>query len=87
MGVHMVSGTLVALEFSEPSRRPTYVGIANTTAGVAGSIAPLIGGWLASVGYQTLFSICIVLGAMALVWLLVGVRDPRSRKPPVPAMT
>ncbi len=85
MGVHMVSGTLVALEFSEPSRRPTYVGIANTTAGVAGSVAPLIGGWLASAGYQLLFGICVALGAAALIWLLVGVRDPRSRTPPAPA--
>jgi MFS family permease len=86
MGIHMVSGTLVALEFSEPSRRPTYVGIANTTAGVAGSVAPLLGGWLASLGYQLLFAACVAVGVAALAWLLVGVRDPRSRKPRAAAL-
>lgn len=76
-GIHMVSGTLVALEFSEPSRRPTYIGISNTVAGVAGSLAPLMGGWLATLGYQTLFAACVGVGSAGLVWLLVGVRNPR----------
>ncbi len=79
MGIHMVSGMLVTLEFSEPSRRPTYIGIANTTAGLAGSIAPLIGGWLAGYGYQSLYLACVVVGSAGLLWLVAGVRDPRGK--------
>ena len=78
VGIHVVSGTLVALEFSEPAQRPTYVGMSNTSAGLASAFAPLIGGYLASSGYQLLFVACIVVGCGALVWLLIGVRDPRA---------
>jgi len=76
-GVHFVSGLLIALEFSAPAQRPTYVGISNTAAGIASAFAPLIGGYLASIGFQLLFIACIVVGGCALVWLVIGVRDPR----------
>lgn len=77
MGVTYVSGTLIALEFSAPERRPTYVGIANTAVGVASAIAPLLGGWIALLGYTWLFGLSAVAGAGALVWLLVAFGDPR----------
>lgn len=77
MGVNLVSGILIALEFSAPERRPSYVGIANTTVGVAGSIAPLFGGWLAYYSYSLLFGACVVLGLAAVAALFVGVHDPR----------
>ena len=78
MGIHLVSGTLVSLEFSVPAQRPTYIGISNTTAGLTSLVAPMLGGFLAAVSYQLLFSTCIVVGFGALVWLVIGVRDPRS---------
>ncbi len=78
IGIHIVSGLLIALEFSPPAQRPTYVGISNTFAGLASVVAPLVGGYLASNSYQLLFGVCIVAGSSALVWLIVGVRDPRS---------
>lgn len=78
VGIHIVSGLLIALEFAPTSQRPTYVGISNTAAGLASVVAPLIGGYLASVGYQFLFGVCIVAGGLALLWLIVGVLDPRS---------
>lgn len=76
-GVNLVSGTLIALEFSEPARRPTYIGIANTAIGVASALAPLIGGWVAGFGYTWLFGLSTLIGAAALVQLLRTVKDPR----------
>lgn len=78
VGIHIVSGLLVALEFSAPAQRPTYVGISNTFAGLASAVAPMVGGYLASNSYQLLFGACIVVGSAALVWLIVGVQDPRT---------
>ena len=42
-----ISGISIVYEFTGPENRPTYIGLANTIPGVAGSVAPLIGGWLA----------------------------------------
>lgn len=78
IGVNIVSGVLIALEFSVPERRPTYVGIANTAVGIASGIAPLVGGWVARSGYQWLFGLGAIVSAVALIWLMVGVADPRS---------
>ncbi len=43
---------LIAFEFSAPEIRPTYIGVASTASGVSAAIAPMLGGWLATVvGY------------------------------------
>lgn len=76
-GINSVSGILIAMEFSTPERRPSYVGIANSAVGVASGLAPLIGGWIAGFSYTWLFLIGALLGSMALLWLQWGVADPR----------
>jgi len=43
----MVLGILIVMEFCEPGRRPTYVGLANTGVGLVSMVAPLLGAWLA----------------------------------------
>jgi MFS family permease len=71
------SGVLVALEFSAPERRPTYVGITNTTAGMANITAPLLGAWLAGYSYQWAFAascLAALAGWAAMHW---WVREPR----------
>ena len=78
IGINLVSGILISMEFSAPQRRPTYVGIANTSVGVASGIAPLLGGWLAVLGYSTLFLLSAAVGVFAVVSLYWGVRDPRG---------
>jgi MFS family permease len=45
VGINVVSGVLIAMEFSTPERRPSYVGLANSAVGIASGLAPLIGGW------------------------------------------
>jgi MFS family permease len=77
MGAVFVSGILVVLEFCEPSRRPTYVGLTNTGVGLAGVTGPLLGAWLASVSYDWLFALSAVIYLAALVTMRWWVREPR----------
>lgn len=87
VGVNIVSGILIALEFSEPVRRPTYAGIANTTVGITGAIAPLLGGWIAQQSYGWLFATSTFVGIAAVVLLTLTVTDPRrlARRTVTPA--
>jgi MFS family permease len=78
-GINIVSGILIAMEFSPPARRPTYVGIASSCVGLASGLAPLAGGWIATLGYTWLFGVSALVGAAALLWLAFGVADPRVR--------
>jgi MFS family permease len=73
-----ISGVSIVLEFTGPEKRPTYIGVANTLPGVAGTLAPLIGGWLAgSIGYVWMFVISTIIGAASLALLRFGVLEPR----------
>jgi MFS family permease len=74
-----VSGILVVLEFCAPSRRPTYVGIANTGLGLVGVVSPLLGAWLASVNYGWLFALSAGISFAALLLMRWWVREPRQR--------
>ncbi len=71
------SAMLVVMEFCEPERRPTYIGITSTSAGLAGIVAPLIGAGLASISYVGLFAVCVVINLVAFVLMRWWVREPR----------
>jgi MFS family permease len=74
-----ISGISIVYEFTHAENRPTYIGLANTIPGVAGSIAPLIGGWLAgATSYQSMFILAAVIGAISWVMLRFTVREPRN---------
>jgi MFS family permease len=77
VGAAIVSGTLIALEFSEPAQRPTYIGILNTAVGVVGSLSPLLGGWLAGFSYEWLFALSAGASLLGLVLMRWRVGDPR----------
>ena len=77
LGGVLVSGILVVLEFSAPERRPTYVGLANTGAGLVGALAPLLGAGLAGVGYGWLFALSALAGLASLIVLRWWVQEPR----------
>jgi MFS family permease len=84
MAASFVSSMSFPLEFSEPKDRPTYIGLASTIPGVAGAVAPILGGILAStLGYTVLFSTSIVIGLAALSTLHWIVRDPRYSHPTI----
>lgn len=77
LGAVLVSGILVTLEFSTPQRRPTYVGMANTTLGLVSTVAPLLGAWLAGIGYGWLFAVGAAINLIALAAMRWWVREPR----------
>ena len=72
-----ISGMLVVLEFCEPQRRPTYVGIAGTSAGLLGVVSPLLGVWLAGIDYGALFAVSAAVNLAALIALRWWVQEPR----------
>ena len=75
----LVSGISIVYEFTTAENRPTYIGMANTIPGVAGALAPLVGGWLAgAVSYQAMFVVSAVIGTLSWVLLRFGVREPRT---------
>jgi MFS family permease len=77
LGGIIVSGIMVVLEFSAPERRPTYSGLANTGAGIAGASAPLMGAWLAGIGYDWLFALGAIINLAAFAVLRWWVQEPR----------
>lgn len=77
-GAIIVSGILIVMEFGRPEKRPTYVGLANTGVGVASLIAPLVGAFLAGIGYNLLFATSAFFTLLALIALHFRVKDPRE---------
>lgn len=84
-GATIVSGILVVLEFCEPQRRPTYVGMANTGVGLVYVAAPLLGAWLAGASYNWLFALSAGVNLVALMMMRWWVQEPRWAKPAVAA--
>mgnify|MGYP001825013405 CR=1 FL=1 len=77
LGAVLVSGILAPMEFSEPQRRPTYVGMANTATGLVSIVAPLLGAWLVSKNYNLVFAVGAAVNLAALIALRWWVREPR----------
>lgn len=76
--INFISGISIVMEFTGPDNRPTYIGLANTIPGVAGTAAPLLGGLLAkSVGYGWMFLVSAVVGLVGLGVIRWLVKDPR----------
>lgn len=74
-----ISGISIVYEFTDAENRPTYIGLANTIPGVAGAIAPLIGGWLAgAMSYQAMFILSAIIGTISWILLRFAVREPRK---------
>lgn len=75
----MISATSIVYEFTDAENRPTYIGLANTIPGIFGSIAPIIGGWVAgAISYQAMFILAAVIGVIAWALLRFAVREPRK---------
>jgi MFS family permease len=77
IGAVIVSGILVIMEFSEPQRRPTYAGMANSSMGLVSLAAPLIGAWLAKMSYSWLFALSAFVYLLAFIALHWWVKEPR----------
>lgn len=74
-----ISAISIVYEFTDADNRPTYIGLANTIPGIAGAIAPLIGGWLAgATSYRVMFVLAAVIGVIGWVLLRFAVHEPRK---------
>jgi len=77
LGGQITSGVMLTLEFAPPGREPTYAGLVNTTLGIVGVTAPLLGAWLAERSFGLLFLVGAGLNLAAFAVFLLRVRDPR----------
>jgi len=74
-----LSGSAIVYEFTSAENRPTYIGLANTIPGIATTIAPLIGGWLARVtGYRSMFVVSLAFSVASWTLIHFAVREPRN---------
>ena len=74
-----VSALNIILEFCAPEDRPTYIGLTNTLLAPGLILAPLLGGWLATIlGFRNMCVIAISLSVLGGWLLLLWVRDPRG---------
>jgi MFS family permease len=76
-GGTIVSGILVVLEFAEPERRPSYVGITSTGVGLIGMLAPLLGTWIATISFPWLFGLSAGVNLLAALAMQFWVEEPR----------
>jgi len=75
----ILSGIMIAFEFSTPDMRPTYIGLNNTVSGAVAAMAPILGGWLAGVGgYRGMFVVAFLIGLMGVAVLHWLVQEPRQ---------
>ncbi len=75
---NFISGLSLPFEFSSPEDRPTFIGLASTLPGLAGTIAPLLAGGLAGwLGYPLLFGFSMSVAVVAFCMMKWLVRDPR----------
>jgi MFS family permease len=73
----IVSGILLTMEFADPERRPTFVGITSFGIGIAGMIAPLLGTALSTVSFSLIFAIGVFINLIAFFGMRFWVKEPR----------
>jgi MFS family permease len=73
-----VSGINIILEFCEPADRPTYIGLTNTLLALPVVLAPLVGGFLATlIGFPGLMITATIVAACGTLLLAFWVAEPR----------
>lgn len=73
-----VSSLNIILEFCEPADRPTYIGLTNTLLALPVVLAPLLGGWLATViGFTGLMIIATIVAGCGTLLMVFWVSEPR----------
>ena len=75
----MVGGMNITLEFGEPEKRPTYVGLTHTLLAPATGLAPVLGGWLAAgFDFRAMFAAAAALSILGGLLLTAWVIEPRT---------
>ena len=83
LGSDHVSRLNIILEFAVPEDQPTFIGLTNTLLAPVVFLAPIFGGWLAEFGFDALFVLMMICGALGGLLLLLWVQEPRHL-PPAP---
>ena len=76
-----VSRLNIILEFAVPEDQPTFIGLTNTLLAPVVFLAPILGGWLADFGFETLFILMAVCGLAGGMLLFTWVKEPRYQAP------
>ena len=80
-----VSGLNIILEFAAPEDRPTYIGLTNTLLAPTIILAPILGGWLATIaGFPTLLITAAAVASTGAFLLAFWVQEPRQKPLPAP---
>ncbi len=80
IAAELTSSLNIILEFCDPADRPTYIGLTNTLLAPTLALAPLLGGWIATLtdGYSTLFLTAAICAALGALLLFFWVQEPRQ---------
>ena len=76
-----VSRLNIILEFAAPEDQPTFIGLTNTLLAPVVFLAPILGGWLADFGFETLFILMSFFGLAGGILLFTWVKEPRYNPP------
>jgi MFS family permease len=79
ISAELTSSLNIILEFCTPEDRPTYIGLTNTLLAPTLALAPIIGGWLATLtgGFSLLFLAAALCAGLGALLLLFWVHEPR----------
>jgi len=79
MSAESVSQMNIILEFCAPEDRPTYIGLTNTLLAPARTLAPILGGAMATwFSYRGMFLIAAAFSILGGVLLAFWVKEPRT---------
>jgi MFS family permease len=82
LSAEAISASNIILEFAPNEERPTYIGLTNTLLAPCRTLAPIVGGSLASiVGFPGLFVTAAALSIVGTVLMILRVREPRMLRP------
>ena len=76
-----ISHLNIVLEFALPEDQPTFIGLTNTLLAPVVFLAPIIGGWVADIGFDQLFALMLVCGIAGGALLHFWVQEPRHHPP------
>jgi MFS family permease len=80
-----VSKFNIILEFTTPEEHPTFIGLTNTLLAPVVTLAPILGGWLATtwLGYQGMFVVAMTISTLGGLLLTIWVQEPRHVRPQI----
>jgi MFS family permease len=79
LGTEMYARYNIALEYSAPHRRSTYIGLMNTLVApfyLSGLIGGLLGAWI---GFRGIFIIALLFSISGILFFTRKINDPRRR--------